>query len=134
MASSNLDQVYDMPSGYGENTNKKYVKIDSRQSNIEKIRQRKNKVCFDFTEQSDRINSSCYFRFTSYRAVKNSPKLQCIRLVHSKIAAAKDGAFLKKSAQRKWKLTTVRMYTTSVVTPTANTLLVKLKFCHFYGI
>lgn len=41
--------VYDSdlhPAGYGESMNKKSVKLDSRQSNIEKIRIRKAKVSF----------------------------------------------------------------------------------------
>lgn len=42
MATSNYDQVYESPSGYGDNLSKK--QLDSRQSNIEKIRVRKNKV------------------------------------------------------------------------------------------
>lgn len=44
MEESHHDQVYDSPSGYGENTTKKHIKLDSRQSNIEKIRTRKAKV------------------------------------------------------------------------------------------
>lgn len=37
---------YDSPVGYSENVTKKSVKLDSRQSNIEKIRVRKAKVIF----------------------------------------------------------------------------------------
>lgn len=44
MSSSNHDVVYESPSGYGENIAKKHMKLDSRQSNIEKIRIRKTKV------------------------------------------------------------------------------------------
>lgn len=80
MASSNLDQVYDMPSGYGENANKKYVKIDSRQSNIEKIRQRKNKVgCCLIKQINQMTNMYYYFRFTSCRVIKRWLRLQCTR-------------------------------------------------------
>lgn len=46
MSSSHLEPVYESPSGYGENVNKKHIKLDSRQSNIEKIRIRKAKVSF----------------------------------------------------------------------------------------
>lgn len=46
MASSNHDAVYESPGVYGENIAKKHKKIDSRQSNIEKIRIRKAKVSF----------------------------------------------------------------------------------------
>lgn len=44
MASVNHDPIYDSPPPYGENLAKKQVKIDTRQTNIEKIKARKTKV------------------------------------------------------------------------------------------
>lgn len=47
MASPHHEPVYESPSGYGENIGKKgSIKLDSRQSNISKIRIRKAKVSF----------------------------------------------------------------------------------------
>lgn len=46
MSLTNHDPVFDTTSAYAESVNKKQVKLDSRQNNIEKIRIRKNKVSF----------------------------------------------------------------------------------------
>lgn len=63
MATTNHDPIYESPSGYGENINKKVIKIDTRQSNIEKIRVRKTKVSFGIKRQRCIVN--CVFDYKS---------------------------------------------------------------------